>query len=194
MNCCRISSIALLILDQWYCIWGYLIYVFYAQNLSVKKINRLKIVSITSNTILLMCTPLKHPMENYFPPTQRHFFSSPRNYFHLWKSLLIYDHLWESFLSHNHLWKSFFICQNLFSSECTYFFLWEFYDHLQKSFRIYDHLSESIFLSLYENKQVYEYHHLKQIFYHQNTIIIFCWFCIFHFLFFTLNSFHFVPD
>ena len=29
------------------------------------------------------------------------------------------------------------------------------------------------FLSLYENNQVYEYHHLKQIFYHQKQIMIF---------------------
>ena len=30
------------------------------------------------------------------------------------------------------------------------------------------------FLSLYENKQEYEYQHLKQIFYHQKQIMIFC--------------------
>ena len=34
------------------------------------------------------------------------------------------------------------------------------------------------FLSLYENKQAYKYHHLEQIFYHQNTIMIFCWYFI----------------
>ena len=30
------------------------------------------------------------------------------------------------------------------------------------------------FLSLYENKPEYEYHNLKQIFYHQKQIMIFC--------------------
>ena len=68
-----------------------------------------------------------------------------------------------------HLSKSFFICQNLFSSLRISSSLWSsvrisFY--LWSSVRIY-------FLSLHENKQVYEYHHLKQIFYHQNTIMIF---------------------
>ena len=31
-----------------------------------------------------------------------------------------------------------------------------------------------LFLSLYENKQAYEHHHLKQIFCHKKQIIIFC--------------------
>ena len=44
-----------------------------------------------------------------------------------------------------------------------------------------DHLWESIFLSLYENKQAYQYHYLKQIFYHQNMIMIFCRFPMFPF-------------
>ena len=49
-----------------------------------------------------------------------------------------------------------------------------FYKNLFKYLLIYDHLCESIFLSLYENKQAYEYRCLKQIFYHQNTVMIFC--------------------
>ena len=56
-----------------------------------------------------------------------------------------------------YLCKSLVICENLF-----------------ESLLIYGHLEESIFLSLYENKLAYEHYHLKQIFYHQNTIVIFC--------------------
>ena len=43
-----------------------------------------------------------------------------------------------------------------------------------ESLLIYDNLCESIFLGLYENKQAYEDHHSKQIFYHQKQIMIFC--------------------
>ena len=42
------------------------------------------------------------------------------------------------------------------------------YENLFESLLFYDHLWESIFLSLYEDKQAYEYHYVKQIFYHQN--------------------------
>ena len=67
--------------------------------------------------------------------------------------------------------QNFFVRQNLFSPVCSCFYLREsfiLYDHLWKFLLVYDHLWESIFLSLYEKKQVYEYHRLKQIFYHQN--------------------------
>ena len=47
------------------------------------------------------------------------------------------------------------------------------------------------FLSFHENKKAYEYHCLKQIFYHQNTIMIFCWFDM---SWFALNSFNFMSD
>ena len=47
------------------------------------------------------------------------------------------------------------------------------------------------FLSLYENKQMEEYHHLEHIFYHQNTIMIFCWFCMFPCYVFWLEFFSF---
>ena len=58
-------------------------------------------------------------------------------------------------------------------------------------FRICDHLWEYIFLNLYKNKLVYEYHHLKQIFYHQNMIIIICWFGMFPFYDLCLEFFSF---
>ena len=73
-----------------------------------------------------------------------------------------------------HLFLFVTICENLF-----------------ESLLIYDHLWESIFLSLYENKQVDEYHCLKQIFYHQNMIMIFCWFRMFPFYVFCLEFFSF---
>ena len=117
-----------------------------------------------------MHTPFKSPIENYFLPTQCHFFLFVCTYFYLWESLLIYDELWESFLNHSHLLAPILISENLFSSVCTYFYLWE-----------------SVFLSLYENKPAYEYcHHLKEIFYHQNTIVIFCWFHKYQFYVFLL--------
>ena len=119
------------------------------------------------------------------------FFSPVRTYFHFWKYLLIYDHLWESFLNHNCLWKSsFFLSKSIFN--CVHLFISvRTYDHLQKYFLMCSHLWESIFLSPYENKQAYEYHHLKQNFYHQNTIMIFCWFRIFQFYVFYFEFFSF---
>ena len=63
------------------------------------------------------------------------------------------------------------ISQNLFLFVRTYFYLWEsllVYGRLWESFLVYDHLWKSIFLSLYENKYVYEYHH-------QNMMMIFYW-------------------
>ena len=43
-------------------------------------------------------------------------------------------------------------------------------------------------------KQAYEYHHLKQISYYQNMIMIFCPFHVFPFYVFTLNYPHFMSD
>ena len=80
------------------------------------------------------------------------------------------DHLWES-----HLFIRIFLNPS---------YLWE-------SLLIYDHLCESIFSSLYENKQAYESHHLKQLFYHQNTIMIFCWFHMFQVYDFCFEFFSF---
>ena len=57
----------------------------------------------------------------------------------------------------------------------TYLYLWS-------SVRIssfYENLSYLYFLSHYENKLVYDSHHLNQVFYHQNLIMIFCWFRMF---------------
>ena len=78
-----------------------------------------------------------------------------------------------------HLFLFLIICEN-------FFFLWEFFwisSYLWSSVRIY-------FLSLYENKQEYEYHHLKQISCHnndKNRIMIFCWFLMFPFYVFCLE-------
>ena len=52
--------------------------------------------------------------------------------------------------------------------------------YLWESLLVYDHMWESIFWTLYENKLVYESHHFKKkIFYHQNTVMIFCWYHMF---------------
>ena len=85
---------------------------------------------------------------------------------------------WE--FIYTHLFLFVITCESLF-------FLWEY-------FWIFSDLWSSVridFLSLYENKQTYESHHLKQIFYHQNAIMIFCWFRMFLFYIFCLEFFSF---
>ena len=72
-----------------------------------------------------------------------------------------------------HLFLFVIICENLF-------FLWESFWIL-----ICDHLWESNFVSLYENKLVYEFHHLKHI------IMIFCWFRMFQVYVFYFEFFSF---
>ena len=72
---------------------------FHAQNLFVKKINRLEIVLVTSNTILLTCTPINHLIKNLFA----------RIYFCLCESLIICENLFfsmiifENLFYHDHL-------------------------------------------------------------------------------------------
>ena len=68
---------------------------------------------------------------------------------------------------------------NLFFFMRTLFYPWEsllFYGHSSFSWELF-FICEN--LCLYENKLVYESHHLKQIFYHQNMIMIFCSFRMF---------------
>ena len=57
----------------------YLVCTFVLQKSFREKINRPKIILMTSNTILLKSTPLNHPMKNLFVCT----------YFYLWESLFI---------------------------------------------------------------------------------------------------------
>ena len=79
--------------------------------------------------------------------------------------------------------------ENLFAH--IYFHLWS---SVRMSFENLFHLWFDFiwsFLSFHENKKAYEYHCLKQIFYHQNTIMIFCWFDM---SWFALNSFNFMSD
>ena len=82
-----------------------------------------------------------------------------------------------------------FLCTwNLFVKNCLILYYWRVPLSFHLS-RIY--LYTLIFVSLYENKQAHEYHHLKQIFCHQKQIIIFCWFCLFPFYVFYLKFFSF---
>ena len=80
----------------------------------------------------------------------------------------------------------------------TYFDLWSsvrIFSFHENFFLLWESFVISIIfvnLCLYENKQVYEYHHLKKTFYHQNTTMIYCWFRMFQVLFFTLNYLHFM--
>ena len=90
--------------------------------------------------------PLNPPIQNLFV----------RTYFYLQSSVGVssfYENLFESFLSV----RVSFSCENLFESLLLYNDLWE----------------SIFFLSFCENKQVYESHHLKQIFWHQKQIMIF---------------------
>ena len=88
-----------------------------------------------------------------------------------WTHLLliawIVDHLWEPFL---------FV--RIFLNP------WEFLLFM-RIFLICD------FLSFYENKLVYKSQHLKHIFYHQNMIMIFCWFGMLQVYVFCLEFFSF---
>ena len=131
----------------------------YAQNLFVKKkVNRLEIVSIASI----------HYTTDVYPPQPAYW----GLYLHAF--IFICDHLWESlfflkiFLNPFYLWELFwilFIFKNLF-------FLWKSFESFLSvrtaSFLI--RTSFIFFLSLYENKPTYEFHHLKQIFCHENMI------------------------
>ena len=97
--------------------------------------------------------------------------------------IFIYDHLWESFPFMRiflNLFLFMIICKNLFLLWESFWissYLWSpvknfsFYENLFESLLVNDHLWE---LSLYENKRACESDHLKQIFYHQNMIMIFC--------------------
>ena len=117
-------------------------------------LKKIELVLIASFTILVICTPLNPSIKIYFSPI---FFFFACTYFDLWESLIIICK--KSFLIYDHLQEFFWtllICENLFI-----FMI------------ICENLLEHIFAfySLYENKQVYEYHHLKQIYYYQNIII-----------------------
>ena len=67
------------------------------------------------------------------------------------------------------------------------------FENFFESLLRYDHLCESIFLSLYENKQAYESHHLNLLSSkHDNDILLILYVPIL--CFFALNSSHFMSD
>ena len=94
---------------------------------------------------------------------------------YLWSSLRIFwisSYLWSHVQISPFLWELIFIHENLF-------FSWELF-----------FLFICGNLCLYDNKQAYEFHHLKQISCYQNMIMIFCLFdmllfCAFCFEFFS---------
>ena len=100
-----------------------------------KKIKRFKSVLIPPFSILLMCTPLNHPMKSY-----------------LYALIFIYDHhLWGSFLFmgifsfYENLFLFMVICENLF-------FLWELFwisSYLWSSVRISSYLWSIILLLIF---------------------------------------------
>ena len=88
------------------------------------------------------------------------------------ENLFLYMTTCENFFLFMIIYENLFliiiICENFSLFVRTYFHLWEslfIYYRLQKIFLINDHLRESLFLSLYENKQAYEYHHVLLISY-----------------------------
>ena len=101
--------------------------------------------------------------------TSSYSWSSVKISSHSWSPVRISSFLWESFSNPSYLWKSLLI-----------------YDHPWKFFSTF-----FAFYNLCKNKQVYEYYHPKQIFYHQITIMIFCWFCMFQFYVFYFKFFLF---
>ena len=97
--------------------------------------------------------------------------------FYLWEPLFL------SARAYLHLPEFLFICQNMFLSVRTYFHLCALIicENLFLFMIIFENLflfmiicENLFFFSLYQNNQAYEYHHLKQIFYHQKTIMMFC--------------------
>ena len=154
---------------------------FYAANFSEnnKKKNRWKTVLITSFTILLTCTTLNSCIKNHFSPNLesvricKNLFLFMMVCKNLFLFMIIYENLfffarifsysWSSVKISSFFSESFWtllICENLF------LFMMICENFLAHFFAFY---------SLYENKQAYKYHHLKQIFYHINMIMIFCW-------------------
>ena len=83
---------------------------------------RFEIVLIASFIILLMCTPLNLPMENYFPIIQHQSFFTNllificMHLFYLSEPILICQNLFLSVRTYFHLCTLVFICENLFLS------------------------------------------------------------------------------
>ena len=90
-------------------------------------------------------------------------------------------HLFLSVCVYCHLHLLIFTYMDLFSYARIYYQLYILILICQNLLKIF--LAS---YSLCENKQVYKHHHLKQIFYNQNMIIMFCWICMFQFYFFLL--------
>ena len=113
--------------------------------------------------------PLNSPMKDYFSPNSFYLYAIIFNCVNLLPPTRISSFV-RTFFIYAHFWESLLYCNNLFLSLRTCSYLWS-------SVRIF--WSNFLFYSLYENKQVYEYHHLKKIFDHQNMVMIFCWLRIF---------------
>ena len=84
-----------------------------------------------------------------------------------------------------------FICMHLFLFVWILDYLWKSLLFVRISLNLFFFMIICANLCLYENKQAYESHHLKQIFYHQKQIIIFCWFYMFQFCVFCFEFFSF---
>ena len=136
------------------------------------------------------------------PPSYGELFSTELAPIFLRHSLIfIYVHLFLFVRTSFYLSEPILICQNLFLFVKTYFHLCALIFVCENLFLfmiIFENLflfmiiCENLFsLSLYEKKQVYEHHHLKQIFCHQNMIMIFWWFHTFQFYVFCFEFFSF---
>ena len=124
---------------------------FVLQKVFLKKFEFVLIASFTIVLILPLSTPY---LRIYFPPNLVSIFSLHlllficiRSDFYLLESLLICENLFIFMIIYENLFLFMIICENLL-----------------------EHLT---FYKL-ENKQAYEHHHLRSIFYHQNMITIFC--------------------
>ena len=70
----------------------------------------------------------------------------------------------------------FFFMRNSFLFESMSYFSWKLF-FIRK--HLFFFMKTFFYFCLYENKQTYKSHHLKQILFHQNMIMIFCRFCMF---------------
>ena len=170
---------------------------------------------LPQNTIVLRITFLNPPIELIFTRTYFYLWSYVAISFFLrifWISFFL-----RIFLHLFFLWESFFKSLLIF---LKLFFLWEFFwiaflwesfwisfvsENLFESLSLSIYLSLSVslclwscvwiyFLNLYENKQVYEFHHTKQIFGHRKQIMIFCLFRMFQVYGFCFEFFSFFVE
>ena len=147
-------------------------------------LKNIEFVLLASFTLLLMFTPINPQWRIYFFINffTNFFtnFSLAFTYYQQCAFIFICLHSFSSAFTYFYSYEPIFISQNLFLPVCTY-------SHLSESFKTF-----SCFLQCsWKSSRVYEYHRLKQIFYHQKMIATFNWLPIFQFYVFYFEFFSF---